>query len=124
MQVENGGGVNCFELHPNLQGSAADQTTSKEAALLLCCISGGARYLREQAPRQRANLLIQNADENGPDIYLTNQSPVRLFSVLAKDKQNGEIESPAAWRQKLNEISFKQQRHVALYNPDLCDRGR
>jgi hypothetical protein len=59
MQVENGrGSVNCFELHPNLQGYA-DQTTPKEAALLLCCVSRGARYIPEQAPRQRANLPIQ-----------------------------------------------------------------
>jgi hypothetical protein len=68
MRVENGlGSVNCFELHPNLQGSA-DQTTPKEAALLLCCVSRGTRYIPEQAARQRANLPIQNTDKNGPDI--------------------------------------------------------
>jgi hypothetical protein len=57
----------CFELHPNLQGSA-DQTTPKETASLLCCVSRGARYIPEQALRQRANLPIQNTDKNGPDI--------------------------------------------------------
>jgi hypothetical protein len=45
MQGENSlGSVNCFELHPNLLGYA-DQTTPKEAALLLCCVSRGARYI-------------------------------------------------------------------------------
>jgi hypothetical protein len=91
MQVENGGGVNCFELHRHLQGSAADQTISKEAALLLVAspaahdIFQNKHHVKEQIYSFKTPM----NDENDPNIYLTSQSPVRLFSVLAKDKQNG-----------------------------------